>query len=321
LALVMAMLSMMGLAGWAGWRAMRPQRAELRVAINPWPGYEFATLAREKGYFRDEGVAVRLLDLSSLGDCVRAFERGQADGFFGTVTEVLRSREQSSRGAKVVLAADYSEGADVIMAVPSIATVADLKGARVGIESGSMTAYMLARALEKHGLAWNDVETVHMAALDMADAIASGKVEAVVTYPPLSVDISRRGNAKEIFTSREIPGEVVDVLAFDEQTVADRAEAIRGFIRAFHRAQDYAKANPEEAWRIMAARERITPEEFRDSITNGVRVLQRADQPEFIGEGGRLQRLMLDTDRLLRRIGQLKGPAGADDSIAVVGDD
>ena len=105
LALVMAMLSMMGIAGWAGWRAMRPQRAELRVAINPWPGYEYATLAREKGYFRDEGVAVRLLDLSSLGDCVRAFERGQADGFFGTVTEVLRSREQSSRGAKVVMVA------------------------------------------------------------------------------------------------------------------------------------------------------------------------------------------------------------------------
>ena len=102
---------------------------------------------------------------------------------------------------------------------------------------------------------------------------------------------------------------------------AQRADAIRGFIRAFHRAQEYAAANPDDAWRIMAARERITPEEFRDSIINGVRLLHRDDQTEFIGDGGRLKRVMVETDRILRGIGQLKGPSGAEDSIAVVGDD
>ena len=38
----------------------------LRVAINPWPGYEFAMLAASQGYFEDEGVEVRLVELSSL---------------------------------------------------------------------------------------------------------------------------------------------------------------------------------------------------------------------------------------------------------------
>ena len=41
-------------------------KAELRVGINAWPGYEFLYLAQEKGFYRDEGVAVRIIEFNSL---------------------------------------------------------------------------------------------------------------------------------------------------------------------------------------------------------------------------------------------------------------
>ena len=61
----------------------------LRVGINPWPGYEFLYLAQEKGFYRDAGLDVRLVEFSSLADTRRAYERGQINAIGTTVIEVL----------------------------------------------------------------------------------------------------------------------------------------------------------------------------------------------------------------------------------------
>ncbi len=44
----------------------------IRIGTNPWPGYEFLHLADELGYFEEEGVEVRLVELTSNGDVRRA---------------------------------------------------------------------------------------------------------------------------------------------------------------------------------------------------------------------------------------------------------
>lgn len=301
------------------WRGAGQARSEpLRVAMNPWPGYEFATLAREKGFFAEEGVDVRLLELSSLGDCRRAFERGQADGFFATVTEVLESREQSNRQAQISMVVDFSDGADVVLAAPGIDGVAGLAGKTVGIENGSLNAFVLSRALEQSGLSWSDVEVVHLAGIEMPMALASGQVDAVVTYPPMSLDIQRAGTGQAVFTTAAIPGEVVDVLSFGEVTLRTRSKDVAAFQRAFHRAQEYAAAHPEESYRIMAARQRITPEEFRQALTDGVRMLGRDDQQAFLGPRGSLWGVVETTDRVLRRVGQLTGTSDGRNAIAAV---
>ena len=57
----------------------------IRIGINAWPGNEFLFLAQEKGFFAAQGVDVRLIEYSSLGDVRRAFDRGQIDGMTGTI--------------------------------------------------------------------------------------------------------------------------------------------------------------------------------------------------------------------------------------------
>lgn len=279
---------------------------QFSVALNPWPGYEFATLAAHLGYFRDEGLDVRLLELSSLGDARRAFEHGQADAFFGTITEVLHSREQTSRHAQIVSVVDYSDGADVILAAPHIKTAADLRGQRVGIEAGSLNAFVLYRALELNNIPWDQVQIVHVTALDMPSAMAQGKVDAVVAYPPMSLEVARTNPVNEVFTTRQIPGEVVDILAFDAEFLISRQPEVEAFCRAFHRAQQYAQANPDSAYAIMAARQRISPEEFRQALHDGVRIVGTAEQAPYFGPSGKLHQIAVSTARALRLTRQLK---------------
>ena len=288
------------------WKAVQlrnPVREPLRVAISPWPGYEFASLAQTKGYFEQEGVDVRLLELGSLGDCRRTFERGQADGFFGTMIEVIESDARLQRSAEIVCVVDYSDGADCILARDPIGSVADLRGKRIAVEHSSVNVLVLTRALELAGLAWSDVTVVYMPAMQMPEAMSGGAVDAAVTYPPLSLDIRRGIGVKEVFTTAQIPGEVVDLLAFDAKTAQERRREIDAFVRAFFRAQQYAAANREEGYALMAARQRITAKEFEEALSGGIRLVGRAQQERFLGPEGSLRdtvasaRAMLNTAR------------------------
>jgi NitT/TauT family transport system substrate-binding protein len=278
-------------------RALPP----LRIAISPWPGYEFATLARELGYFEEEGVRVRLVELSSLGDCRRAFERGQVDGFFGTVVELVHAEQQSERTPRAVMVTDTTNGADVILARNGIETVQALRGLRVGVESGSLNVYVLARALELNSMAWSDVTTLHVSLIEMPAALAGGEVDAVVTYPPISTEILREGGGGHVFCSAEIPGEVVDLLAFDDAVLDERAAQVEAFRRAFFRAQAYAREHPDHAYAVMAARQRITPEEFAAALADGIELLGPADQEAYLGDAGRMPELIAMTRRVLEQ--------------------
>lgn len=283
-----------------------PPKLPLRIAINPWPGYEFATLAREKGFFEAEGLDVRLVELSSLGDCRRAFERGQVDGFFSTLVEVLQSRTLSKRCAQIVMVADYSNGADVILAKNSVSNVADLRGKRIAVEECSLNEYLLARALQLEAIPIHEIELLHLAQLEMPRALARGEIDAVVTYPPISVGILSSGEAHAVFSSKDIPGEVIDVLSFDDTVLQERREEIAAFLRAFFQAQDFAAEHAEDAWKCMAARERISVEEFRETLNQGIHIVTRDEQQAFISSPGRLTELLRRVTTLLSGIGHLE---------------
>ncbi len=101
------------LAAVAAWVcAVGGERRErvLRVGVNPAPGYELIFLAEEKGFFREEGVEVRLVEFTCLADCRRAFERGQVDLIGGTVVRVPAGREPRRYSPKIADVSDEAGG-------------------------------------------------------------------------------------------------------------------------------------------------------------------------------------------------------------------
>jgi NitT/TauT family transport system substrate-binding protein len=317
-AVIAACLVLLGFVG--VYRASAVDDPPLRIAINPWPGYEFATLAQQKGFFADEGVRVELLELSSLGDSRRAYERRQVDGFFATLVEVIVAEENGGRSPRVALVADWSDGADVIIAGKGMTRVSDLRGRRVGVESDSLNAIVLARAMERHGLELGDVVVVPCAQLNMRAAMELGELDAVVTYPPISTSIDALPDTQVVFTTRESPNEIVDVLAVDADVIGSRPEAIAGFRRAFFRAQEYAKEHPAEAIAIMAARQRISPAEFEAALNDGIKLVGHTEQDRFLGPGGSLRETARRTRDSMVAIGMLRDPLPKADVTVVIGE-
>lgn len=282
----------------------RADRTELRIAMSPWPGYDFLFLAQEKGFLAEEGVNVRFVEYPLLSDCRVAFESGQVDAMACTLIEVLQARENSQRSPQVALVTDYSNGADVILGRADLTSLAALNGRRVGLELGSLGVFMLARALESAGMKLSDVEMVSCVPGEMQAAIVSGAVDAVVTYPPTSVHVEAGGQVRRLFSSAEIPGEVVDVVAVDAPRLQRDPELPARLSRAMQRALDYARIHQQEAYAFMAQREGISGAEFEQAL-EGVQLVEVAGQKAFLGSEGSLQRSLRDVGRTLRETGQL----------------
>jgi NitT/TauT family transport system substrate-binding protein len=278
----------------------------LRVGINAWPGYEFLYLAQEMGFYQDEGLAVRLVEFSSLPDARAAYERGNLDALGTTVVEVMQARALPRRELTMVAVIDESVGADLVLARPAWRD-GGLRGARVGVELGSVGSYVLHRALGAQGLGFADVQVRSANQASIGDDLREDALDAAVTYPPMSTALLATGEYVPLFDTSAIPGEVVDVLAVDGALASAAPRRVEALLRAFWRARAEAEASPAAACALMGAREGVTGEAFCASLSDGIRLIAPELQADFLGSPARLAPVVDATDRVLRELGQVAG--------------
>ena len=259
----------------------------LRVGLNPWPGYAPLFIAAEKGYFAEEGVEVELVEMTSLWDIRKAFERGQLDGMATSLVEAIEVSHDTKQRAVISLVADYSNGADIILAEESFPSMTSLSGRRIGLEPGTLNRVILARALDLYGLSENDVEIVNLQNQLIATAISSGMVDALVTYPPHSTEVERQGGVVRVFSTADIPGEITDVVSFDVESATHRQAEIEGFGRAWARAVTFMGAHPQEAYELMSRHIAMTPAEIEASY-QGIQIVGGDMQADFFRPTGPL---------------------------------
>jgi NitT/TauT family transport system substrate-binding protein len=281
----------------------RQEPTPLRVGSSMWPGFEAFYVARELGYWNADQA--RLVEYASTSETIRAFRNGTIDGGMMTLDEALLLTEDAA-DIRVVMVADVSNGADVILAKPEFGSMKDLKGHRIGAETTALGAYVLLRALQLSGLTREDVEIVPLEFSEHEAAFTHGIVDAVVTYEPTRTKLRKVG-ARQIFDSSQLPGEIVDVLVMRAEYVRTHPDVVQLLLRGFYRAQRDFKERPQDFVRIAAARENTTPDEFRSSLAllllldaKESRAMLTGQSPALFKSARSLVTLMVD-QRLLRK--------------------
>lgn len=251
---------------------------------------------------------VQLKEFSTLGDAKRAFERGQADILPGTLSELLLLAARPKQDTVAFFITDYSNGGDVIVAHKSISNVNKLKGKKIGVDIGSPGPYLLHRALGMNKLSFKDVAPIHQSLVHMDEELAYRKIEAMASYPPFSTAILKNPDYKIIFSSREIPGEIVDVLMAHRELLKNRRNEIVSLLMAYKKAQEYAKDHPDESYAIMARRENISVEDFKKSVEQDIMMVSYEQQSSYLQNGGTLLKILKGIERVMRETGQLTTP-------------
>ena len=273
----------------------------LRIGTNVWPGYEPLYLAAEREQW-PQRLGLRLVEFPSATEVIRAFRNRALEAAALTLDEVLVLQE-AGLPLKVVTVLDISAGGDVILARPDITEPGALRGRRIGVESGALGAYVLTRALELNGMQLDQVEVVHLDVSAHERAYMDGSIDAVVTFEPVRTRLLAAG-ARELFSSREIPGEIVDVLVVHEEVLERHRGRLEQLVAGWFRALHYMAGEPAAAAAFTARRLKVSPEEVLASY-RGLELPGVADNARLLGADlqptlRRLQQTMLSNDLLLQ---------------------
>ena len=267
-----------------------PFLPKLSVPVGQWPGYEFFPLAHARGLDRRQGVELQVRPFANPQDIVHAYLRGDAQiAQLTTVEAVDLCNRVPKRCPVVVLVLDESRGGDQVLVHRSLASLADLRGKPVGITPTSLGPFVLSRGLARHGLGLRDVDLRPMPVDSMPRALASGELMAAALYPPFTEEAQQLAPVRPLFTSREIPGEILDVLVVDPTLLSNQRDALVKLLRSWQAAQGELRRDPQAAIAVMAQRSGVSAAEFRTSL-NGLVFFDLDRQKTMFRAGGELER-------------------------------
>ena len=261
----------------------------MRVGTNLWPGYEPLYLAQELGYW--EPQEIKLAEFPSSSEVIRAFRNQSLDAAALTLDEVLMLWQQNIQ-AEVVLVLDVSNGADVIISDAETKHFRDLKGKKVAVESGALGAYVISRALEINNMSTQDIELVPLGVSDHEAAFKNGDVQAAVTFEPVRTKLLEVGG-NEVFSSREMPNEIVDVLVIRKSYIDNHPEQAETLADGWFKVIEFMKNNPQEAAVYISERLKISPEDVISSYDGLDLAGQEENESMLVGRQGTVNQTLM----------------------------
>jgi NitT/TauT family transport system substrate-binding protein len=195
----------------------------LKIGYSDWPGYVAWQVAIEKGWFKEAGVDVKF-DWFDYSASLDAFTAGKIDADLTTNGDALVIASGGTKNVMVMLT-DYSNGNDMVIAKPGIKSLKDLKGKKIGLETGLVEHLLLLNGLQKAGMKESDVTIVNTKTNDTPQALASPDIAAIAAWQPNSGQAMKLvPGSKPIYTSAQAPGLIYDVLAVNPASLSARKD-------------------------------------------------------------------------------------------------
>ena len=239
-----------------------PAQAEVKVGVSDWPGWVAWYVAEQKGFFKKHGADVKLVWFANYTDSIAALSSGQLDANSQTWSDTMGPLAKGLP-LKTILVNDNSAGNDAVVVSPKIKSFKDLKGKSIALEEFSVSHFLLATALARHGMKPADVKIVNLSAGDAAAAFMSGRVDAAVVWNPWIHTIEQSGKGKPLFTSKDMPGLIPDLLVAQEKAIKAKRKDLVGMIKAWFDTEKFIREQPAEAAAIMSKVVSLKPDEYK----------------------------------------------------------
>lgn len=233
----------------------------------PWPYAQQAGIVKK--WADKYGIKINIVQVNDYVESVNQYTAGKLDGVTVANMDALTIPAAGGKDTSAIIVGDYSNGNDGIL-LKGASDLKAIKGMPVNLVELSVSHYLLARGLNSVGLALSDVKTVNTSDADIVGAFASPDVKAAVAWNPQLSVMKAQPGAKEVFSSADIPGEILDLLVVDTGTLKanpNLGKALAGIwyeTVALMKRQD---AQGKEARAGMAKLAGSTPEAFDGQLS------------------------------------------------------
>jgi NitT/TauT family transport system substrate-binding protein len=184
----------------------------------PWPYAAEAGIVKK--WADKYGITITVTQINDYVESINQYTAGKFDAVTVTNMDTLTIPAAGGVDSTVLIIGDYSNGNDGIV-LKKGDTLADIKGRKVNLVELSVSHYLLARGLESVKLSEKDVTVVNTSDADIVSAFASPDVTAVVPWNPMLAEIVKMPDAKMVFSSSQIPGEILDLAVVNTQVLKD----------------------------------------------------------------------------------------------------
>ncbi|MDP4801285.1 MAG: ABC transporter substrate-binding protein [Burkholderiaceae bacterium] len=166
------------------------------------------TIAERKGFFKEEGVNVEIIDFAGGSKALQAVVGGSADVVSGAYEHTI-----SLQGKKQFFTAfvQQARAPQIVLAVstktmPNYTSIADLKGKKIGVTApGSSTNMVASFVLDGAGLKSTDVSFVGVGAgAGAVAAMRAGQIDAISNLDPVISTLEKDGSIKVVTDTRKI---------------------------------------------------------------------------------------------------------------------
>lgn len=220
----------------------------LKVGYLPVTGHAKFFVAKEQGFFKEEGLDVELVEFVNSADGLNAVVANKLDvGAFGTAAPLVHY----ARGSELkIIGGIMGEDAAIIVKpenAGAIKTVADLRGKKIATIRLATGDAVLRAALKDEKLNWkNDVQIFELKNPPaVLEAVKSGQVDAGVVWGPHDIRAERQGLKVVIRSSDVQPGHPCCRLVVKSDRAA-KGDTWDRFLRAILKAEKFAAQNRKE---------------------------------------------------------------------------
>lgn len=197
-------------------------------------------IAKENGYFEEEGVDLDLQIFKAANDRDAALQAGELDGVLCDETAI--SIYQNS-GIDMKITGTTNGSWTLVAGKDSgITSLSDLKGKKVGISKNTMIEYLADDIALSNGLEVSDIEKVAIPAMPARlEALKNNQIDAAILPAPFN-DTAVADGGVEItkIYNKDI---MISVTAFLQEVIDKDANAIKGFYNAYNKAIEFINSN------------------------------------------------------------------------------
>lgn len=254
----------------------------LRVGMNNWIGYAPAYLSYS--HHSSNNTPYQVIPLGSATDVMHGLRGGTLEAGALTLDEAITLAGEGIE-LDIVLVFDVSNGGDALLSKKN-ESIKELKGKRVAVENTAVGALLLSGALLKAQLSLQDITVINCPYHQHERCFR--EADALVTFEPLLSNLKQQG-AQVLFSSKEIPKQIIDVLVVRRETNAEHRESLQAFINHyFVKLEDLHRAESQEL-SVLADFTQLTPEELKRAF-RGIKFASVEENLFFLrgGKGAKL---------------------------------
>ena len=275
----------------AGLASSQPAVAQdkIRMLSPTWPGFAPVWVAKDLGYFKDQGLEVDIRFEDDRANVMAAMARGDIEVDMRTVGEHQgRPRDAKTPGI-IIGTIDKSVGGDGVVVDGSINSVADLKGKTVAAEPNIPARLLLQLELKKSGLTLSNLTLKEIATADTVAVFADNSVTAVASYEPfMSQAVKAMANrSPKILVSSKDSDIIIDIISARQDDLAAKPDKYVKFLRGIYKAVDFYKTDPAKFISLAAPHYKLSDAEVKEILDTTLTFTSKQDTIDYIGTGGK----------------------------------